>query len=62
MDRLKDTRKPVKVQLKNIKQRKKLYQSPEMFNTLITRKKKLRSNPFKMEVFSLGMIILECGL
>ena len=33
--------------------------SPEIFQTLINKRKNLRRNPFKSEIFSLGLIILE---
>ena len=36
--------------------------SPILFNSIIHEKRVVKHNPFKSEIFSLGMIILECGL
>ena len=36
--------------------------SPTLFRSLILNKKRVRHNPYKSEVFSLGMVILETGL
>lgn len=36
--------------------------SPILFKSLSLRKKRIRHNPYKSEVFSLGMIILEAGI
>lgn len=51
-----------KVQLQHVRNSEKLYMSPEIFETLVNREKKIKYNPFKSEVFSLGLIVLECGL
>ena len=36
--------------------------SPILFNSIVHEKRVVRHNPFKSEVFSLGMIILEAGI
>lgn len=36
--------------------------SPTIFDVLIHKKSCLKHNPYKSEVFSLGMVVLECGL
>ena len=36
--------------------------SPSIFGVLINRETCLKHNPYKSEVFSLGMVVLECGV
>lgn len=36
--------------------------TPILFKSLTLKKKKIKHNPYKSEVFSLGMVILESGL
>lgn len=64
LDRLGDTSAPNIAQQKNFKARKKLYMSPVIFKMVAHGKKKLKKsyNPFKSDIFSLGMVILEAGL
>lgn len=33
-----------------------------LFETIVNREARLKHDPFKSEVFSLGMVVLECGL
>ena len=62
LDRLNSNMSPIEVQNDNIKRNKPLYISPILFKKLMDGKKKIKHNPFKSDVFSLGMIILEAGL
>ena len=62
MDRLGDPRPPNQVQLSNLKSGKALYMSPCLFHVFMHKEKKLRHNPYKSDVFSLGMVVLECGI
>lgn len=62
LDRLGDPSPPNQVQLNNIKSKRSLYTSPALFRALSNRKRKVKHNPFKSDVFGLGMIILEAGL
>lgn len=36
--------------------------APILFKSLALKKKKIKHNPYKSEVFSLGMVVLEAGL
>jgi hypothetical protein len=36
--------------------------APILFKSLALKKKKIKHNPYKSEIFSLGLIILEAGL
>ena len=62
LDRLGDPSPPNQVQLNNLKAQKKLYMSPALFHALISKEPKVRHNPFKSDIFSLGLIILEASL
>ena len=62
LDRLGDPSPPNQVQLNNIKSKRELYTSPALFRALSQRRRKVRHNPFKSDVFGLGMILLEAGL
>jgi hypothetical protein len=62
LDRLGDPSPPSQVQLNNFKSGKSLYMSPKVFQTISARKRKINHNPFKSDIFGLGMIILETGL
>ena len=58
MDWLGNCLSPSKIQIYNIKKGIDLYCDPNIFNSILLRKKKIKHNPFKSEVFSLGMVIL----
>lgn len=62
LDRLGDPSPPNQVQLNNLKAGKSVYMSPALFHALSSREPKVRHNPFKSDVFSLGMVLLEAGL
>ena len=62
LDRLGDPSPPIKVQSNNLKENKTIYMAPAVFRALAKRRSKVKHNPFKSDVFSLGMIILEAGL
>lgn len=36
--------------------------APVLFKSLALKKKKIKHNPYKSEVFSLGLVILESGI
>lgn len=62
LDRLGDPSPPNQVQLNNFKSQKSLYMSPLVFRSLCCKQRKIKHNPFKSDVFSLGMVLLEAGL
>lgn len=62
MDRLNDTSSPIKVQLNWIRKQGELYMSPLLFKFLRNGVKKFMHNPYKSDVFSLGLCVLEAGL
>ena len=62
LDRMGDPNPPNQVQVKNMKKKKNLYMSPTLYKCLIQRENKVRHNPYKSDVFSLGVVILEAGL
>lgn len=57
-----DPYSPSKVQINHLKNRDSLYMSPVLFKSLTMKKRKIKHNPYKSEIFSLGMVILEAGL
>jgi serine/threonine protein kinase len=63
LDRLGNSSKPIQAQTLNLKQGKNLYLSPELFKHILTSTdENFKYNPFKADIFSLGLIILEAGL
>ena len=62
LDRLGDPSPPSQVQLNNFKSGKSLYMSPVIFQSICSRQEKIVHNPFKSDIFGLGMILLEAGL
>lgn len=63
LDRLGDSSSPTDVQLNHLKKRRELYLSPELFKGLFKGKgADLKYNPFKSDIFSLGLVILEAAL
>lgn len=62
MDRLVDPDLPSQVQLNNIRSGKDLFMSPVLFYCLRNKVEKIKNNPFKSDVFSLGMVTLQAGL
>lgn len=61
-DRLGDPYSPNKVQINHLKKQNAIYMAPILFKSLALKKRKIKHNPYKSEVFSLGMVILETGL
>jgi serine/threonine protein kinase len=62
LDRLGNPSPPDEVQRMNIQNNEKLYTSPAIFKSILKKKKQVKHNPFKSDIFSLGMIILEAGI
>lgn len=62
MDRLGDPSPPNQAQLNNLRKNKDIYMSPILFNSLMNKERKIKHNPFKSDIFSLGLIILQVGL
>jgi hypothetical protein len=62
LDRLANPAPPDVVQRMNIENGGSLYTSPAIFKSVLKKKKQIRHNPFKSDMFSLGMIILEAGI
>ena len=63
LDRLGNSARPLDVQKKNIETNKPLYIAPELFKHLLRDPdSKFKYNPFKADIFSLGLIILEAGV
>lgn len=54
--------KPSKIQFGNYRNKKQMYCSPKVYGGVWNPNNKIRHNPFKSDAFSLGMVILECGL
>lgn len=50
------------VQRRNFQQKKDLYISPQLFCALAKGKPRVRYNPYKNEIFALGLLLLEIGL
>lgn len=61
-DRLSDPSSPIKVQLNWLRKNGNLYMSPLLFKFLKNGVKKFMHNPYKSDVFSLGLCVLEAGL
>ena len=62
VDHLSDPHSPNKIQIDNLRQKNKIYMSPVLFESFSFKSKKIRHNPFKSDLFSLGMVILEIGI
>jgi hypothetical protein len=62
VDRLGDPSPPNQVQVNNLKRREALYMSPALYKALSNKQAKIKHNPFKSDAFSLGLVILECGV
>ena len=46
----------------NIESGTRLYTSPAIFKAILKKKRQVKHNPFKSDMFSLGMILLEAGI
>lgn len=62
LDRLGDSSMPMLVQKKHLNTGKEIFMSPEMFRAILEGKTEIKYNPFKSDIFSLGLVILESGL
>ena len=62
VDRLGNPFPPNKVQINVLKNNLDIYMSPILFKSLSKKKKKIRHNPYKSDVFSFGIILLEAGI
>lgn len=62
VDRLSDPSPPINVQLNNLRNKKNLYMAPIFYYSFINRKLSIKHSPFKSDIFSLGMVLLEVGL
>jgi serine/threonine protein kinase len=62
LDRLGDSSSPNVIQMKHIQNGREIFVSPELFKGLMANKKKIKYNPFKSDIFSLGLVILEAGI
>lgn len=62
LDRLGNPSPPDEVQRMNIQKEENIYTSPAIFKAILKNKKQVRHNPFKSDMFSLGMIVLEAGI
>lgn len=62
LDRLGDSSMPMLVQKKHLRTGKEIFMSPEMFRAILEGQTEIKYNPFKSDIFSLGLVILEAGL
>lgn len=62
IDRLADTSSPMAIQRANRSKDKPIYMSPAYVRYLSKASKRLRHNPYKSEMFSFGLVVLEAGL
>ena len=61
LDRLGNSSTPDKIQKINIQAKNWIYTSPALFKGITKNKNPLKHNPFKSDIFSFGMILLEAG-
>ena len=59
LDRLGNTNAPNQAQMSNISNQENLYMSPILFNSLTHGTTDVEHNPFKSEIFALGMVVLS---
>ena len=62
LDRLGDSSSPEVVQKKNMNKGKPIYMSPALFKGILNDKENIKHNPFKSDMFSLGLVLLEAGI
>ena len=62
VDRLGNPQVPQQAQVSNIREDNDLYLTPHMFESLMKEKNIIKVNPYKGDVFALGLIVLRCGL
>ena len=61
-DRLANPLVPEQAQIMNLKNGEPLYLSPYLFESFMSGNQKIKINPYKNDIFGLGLIILEAGL
>lgn len=61
-DRLGNPLVPDQAQLMNLRNEEPLYMSPHLFESFLNGHEQIKLNPFKNDIFALGLIILEAGL
>ena len=61
-DRLGNPLVPDQAQLMNMRNEEPLYMSPHLFESFMNGLNQIKLNPYKNDVFALGLIILEAGL
>lgn len=61
-DRLNYPLLPEIAQMINISEQLPLYMSPHFFESIMRQDNVIKLNPYKNDIFALGLIILECGL
>lgn len=62
LDRLGIPASPKQIQKMNMETGKDLYTSPAIFRGVLKKRAQIRHNPFKSDMFSLGLVILEAGI
>jgi hypothetical protein len=62
LDRLGNPASPEKVQMHNIDSENDLYISPSLFKAILKKKKQIKHDPYKSDIFAFGMILLEAGI
>ena len=63
LDRLGDSSSPLQVQIHHLKKQSEIYTAPEVFKAILKGKtENFKYNPFKADIFSLGLVILEAAL
>ena len=62
LDRLGNPLTPQQVQVFNIQEGHDLYLTPHFFESVMQQKECIRFNPYKGDIFALGIMVLKCGL
>lgn len=62
VDRLGDPSPPNRVQLNSFNSNLPLYMAPALFLAFSTEQYKIKHNPYKSDLFSLGLVMLETGI
>ena len=62
LDRLGNPLTPQQVHVFNIQENHDLYLTPHFFESVMQQKECIRYNPYKGDIFALGIMVLKCGL